>query len=243
MVFRDHPNINQEGSEARNWWLQVRKQWCAKEGRDARVRVHGLASIGKRHGFQHARSPIVHLPLRIRTTTTTCGGDKSRTCGEHLYCWLPRWPSPHKRCTSLWMALSKSASTRNCQRTHWSSVRHSLTTERTSMEERNCTGNMIANQTRALPCRSLGRRDQNVHEQGRHWRIRYRRGDFRQQPPHRRPTRANTRPLYLQRRRLRPTPHLRHPPECSQRWRMAELGRTRHCQVHARCGDWRDKQD
>jgi hypothetical protein len=100
-----------------------------------------------------------------------------------------------------------------------------------------------ANTPRSLPRRSLGRPDQDVPHQGRRRRLPDRRGDIRQQPPHRRPTGLVTGQIHLQRRRLGAAPHLRHAPERALGRRLAQLRHTRHRQVHAGHGHWRDKQD
>jgi hypothetical protein len=96
---------------------------------------------------------------------------------------------------------------------------------------------------RPLPRRSLGRPDQILPNQTGRWRLRNRRGDVRQQPPHRRTARLITRPLHLQRCRFRPTSHLRHPSECPLGRRLAGLRRARNRKVHAGHGHWRDEQD
>jgi hypothetical protein len=99
------------------------------------------------------------------------------------------------------------------------------------------------NNTRSLPRRSMGRWDQDLPDQARRRRLRHRRRDIRQQPPHRRPKRLIRGPLHLQRCRQRTTQDLHHTAKCTERRRLVRYKRSRHRQVHARHGDWRDEQD
>lgn len=100
-----------------------------------------------------------------------------------------------------------------------------------------------ADRYRPLPRRSLERPDQIIPRQHRCRRLRHRRRDIRQQPPHCGPARQATRPLHLQRCRFRPASHLRHPSECALGRRLVRHRRSRHRQVHSGYGYWRDEQD
>lgn len=188
---------------------------CAEEGRNARVRVQGLVSVD-REATRFPTFEIIKSPYPgLRATTATCGR-RSVAIMWGTSILLAAALAVPSQALHFFMdgAVQKCFYEELPKDTLVVGTTPSHDTNNTR-ENREYHGNMIANHTRSLPRRSLGRRDQNLHEQGRHRRFRHRRGDVRQQPPHRRPTRVITGSLYLQRRRLRPTPHLRHSPKCS----------------------------
>jgi hypothetical protein len=80
------------------------------------------------HSFKLQDSQVISSPKLDSAPRSILRGVYERpTCGNQQYCSPPRWRSPHRRCTSSWTVRSRSASTRNCPRTHWLLVRYAFT--------------------------------------------------------------------------------------------------------------------
>jgi hypothetical protein len=166
--------------------LQVELRWQqtrhAREGSGARV--GGLTAFGTytwsfaMSSIRASRFPSDQLAQHSNSALhrTLRGDPESQTCGNQHYCSQLRWRSRHKRCTSSWTARSRSASTRNCPRTRWLLVRHIPTYDSFGLETSQTYPRLT--HTRPLPRRSMGRRNQNLPNQARRRRLRYRRGDI-----------------------------------------------------------------